>query len=195
MSKLSNLKTRKAKKNVRFNLTSSNLSPSTQSHTTLKYLSTSSRSNPSFDSFKRDITHIFFEILLMVKLYHWNTYIYATHKATDELYERLNKNIDRFMEVLLGKTANIGAISPSMASSTEKMRIKMGTGSNSTITLFDLDNKNKLIYKLSQFKSFLVGLNINSGLRSIQMQNYDLFTIRDEILADLNQFLYLLTLR
>ena len=39
----------------------------------------------------------------MVKLYHWKTRSYAQHQATDELYLKLNKHIDSFVEVLLGK--------------------------------------------------------------------------------------------
>ena len=42
-------------------------------------------------------------MLNVVKIYHWKTFSYATHKATDELYEELNENIDKFVEVLLGK--------------------------------------------------------------------------------------------
>ena len=46
-------------------------------------------------------------MLLMVKLFHWKTHSYATHKATDELYSKLNDDIDKFIEVLLGKTGSM----------------------------------------------------------------------------------------
>ena len=49
------------------------------------------------------IVKVFLEMLNMVKLYHWKTLSYSQHKATDELFEKLNKNIDRFIEVLIGK--------------------------------------------------------------------------------------------
>ena len=39
----------------------------------------------------------------MIKLYHWKTRSYAQHEATDKLYESLNKHIDEFIEVLIGK--------------------------------------------------------------------------------------------
>ena len=58
----------------------------------------------TLSDFQKEITVVFFEILLMVKLYHWKTTSYATHKATDELYTKLNGNIDSFIEVLLGKS-------------------------------------------------------------------------------------------
>jgi DNA-binding ferritin-like protein len=57
-------------------------------------------------SFEKDVTVLFLEMLIMVKLYHWKTSSYATHKATDELYTNLNANIDKFIEVLLGKAGN-----------------------------------------------------------------------------------------
>ena len=56
--------------------------------------------NTSFSSFQKEITIIFLEMLLMVKLFHWKTTSYATHKATDDLYSKLNANIDSFMEIL-----------------------------------------------------------------------------------------------
>ena len=43
------------------------------------------------------------EMLNIIKLYHWKTTKYSHHVATDELYESLNKNIDRFVEIYLGK--------------------------------------------------------------------------------------------
>jgi hypothetical protein len=37
-----------------------------------------------------------------VKLYHWTTMSYATHKALDELHEHLGGLIDRFIETYMG---------------------------------------------------------------------------------------------
>jgi DNA-binding ferritin-like protein len=59
---------------------------------------THSNRKTSLQKFQKEITVIFFEILLMIKLYHWKTTSYATHKATDELYSKLNENIDRFSQ-------------------------------------------------------------------------------------------------
>ena len=56
----------------------------------------------SLAALQKEITIVFMEILMIVKLYHWKTHSYATHKATDELYSKLNDNIDHFIEVLLG---------------------------------------------------------------------------------------------
>ena len=50
-----------------------------------------------------------------------------------------------------------------------------------------------MVKKINTYKSYLVGLTNNSFMRS--MTNTDLLNIRDEILGDLNQFLYLLTFK
>ena len=130
----------------------------------------------SMKQFEKEIAIKFLEILMMVKLYHWRTTSYATHKATDELYTSLNGNIDKFIEVLLGKAGN---------------RIDV-IGSKS-FSLIDIDSQGKLKQKIEGFKSYLVGLNKNKTMES--MSNFDLLNIRDEILSDLNQFLYLLTFK
>jgi len=125
-------------------------------------------------NFQREITVYFFEMLLLVKLYHWKTHSYATHKATDELYSKFNENMDKFIEVLLGKTG---------------MRIDLT--SKKQISLYDLSNTAQLINKVNSFKSYLVNLTNNKAINL--MSNSDLLNIRDEMLGDMNQFLYLLS--
>jgi len=125
-------------------------------------------------NFQREITVIFFEMLLLIKLFHWKTYSYATHKATDELYSKFNENMDKFIEVLLGKTG---------------MRIDLTN--KKQISLYDLSNTPQLINKVNSFKSYLVNLTNNKAIKV--MTNSDLLNIRDEMLGDMNQFLYLLS--
>lgn len=129
-------------------------------------------------SFEREITMKFFEMILLIKLYHWKTHSYATHKATDELYSKLNEHMDKFIEVLLGKTGK---------------RIDLHNQRN--IPLYDLNNTSQLTEKVKGFKNYLVNLNNNKAMKSLNMSNSDLFNIRDEILGDMNQFLYLLTFK
>jgi hypothetical protein len=38
-----------------------------------------------------------------IKLYHWETLSFPRHKATDELVTNLDANIDKFVEVYIGK--------------------------------------------------------------------------------------------
>ena len=130
----------------------------------------------SLSAFQKQITIVFLEMLMMVKLFHWKTHSYATHKATDELYESLNENIDKFIEVLLGNTGS-----------------RIDLMSNRTIKLIDLNSQEQLKSKIMSLKGYLVGLDNNKALST--MSNSDLFNIRDEILGDLNQFLYLLTFK
>jgi len=135
-----------------------------------------SSSASSLASFQKEITVIFLEILLMVKLFHWKTHSYATHKATDELYTKMNGTIDNFVEVLLGKTG-----------------LRTDLMNNKHIRLVDLSSDESLKREIEAFKGYLVSLNDNKVMK--RMSNTDLFNIRDEILGDLNQFLYLLTFK
>ena len=134
------------------------------------------KTTSSFSAFQKEITVTFLEMLLMVKLFHWKTYSYATHKATDQLYDSLNDNMDKFIEVLLGKTGS-----------------RIDLMNNKTISLIDLNSQESLKSKIMSLKNYLVGLDNNKALST--MSNSDLFNIRDEILGDLNQFLYLLTFK
>ena len=122
------------------------------------------------------IVTMFLQMLNTVKLYHWKTYSYAQHKATDELYSNLNENIDSFVEVMLGKTSG---------------RVNL-TGQK-TLPLMDYTNVEDFKKTISQFKDFLTGMNKDNSINITA--NSDLLNIRDEILGNLNQFTYLLTFK
>jgi hypothetical protein len=121
---------------------------------------------------KRIIIGVFMEMLHAIKLYHWNTHSYAEHKATDELHERLSSNIDKFVEVLLGKDAS-------------RLRHL-----NNKIRLLNLRSGDSFKNRIHEYREFMIGLT--ECFHSTR--DSDLLSIRDEILADLNQFLYLMTL-
>jgi hypothetical protein len=140
------------------------------------YNKTRSNRKVSLEKFQKEITVIFFEILLMIKLYHWKTTSYATHKATDDLYTKLNSNMDSFIEVLLGKSG---------------MRTNLMDHKN--IRLIDLNSPDLLKREVELFKGYLVSLNDDKTMKI--MSNTDLYNIRDEILGNMNQFLYLLTFK
>jgi hypothetical protein len=78
------------------------------------------------------------------------------------------------MEVLLGKS-----------------NIRMNF-SNRKIELLDV-GREVFIVKIKSFKNYLINLSNHPAMKT--MSNVDLLTIRDELLADLNQFLYLLSLK
>jgi len=60
-----------------------------------------------------------------------------------------------------------------------------------TISLIDLTSNVELKRELDKFKEYLVSLNTHLFMK--QMSNTDLYNIRDEMLANINQFLYLLS--
>ena len=126
--------------------------------------------NDSKNSGNSYIVHKFLELLNMVKLYHWKTHSYAQHKATDELYERLNKNIDTFVETLLGKENN---------------RIKMV---EKQLRILDNSNTRKFKNNIYEFRDFLTNLD-----KMFNKKDSGLLSIRDDLLVDINQFLYLMT--
>lgn len=128
--------------------------------------------NKSINNAKKShIVKVFLEILNMVKLYHWRTKSYAQHKATDELYSKLNEHIDSFIEVLLGKDSS---------------RIHM---IEKRIELIDSSNGTEFKHRIFEYRDFLKSFNIFFD----SSRDSDLLNIRDELLSDVNQFLYLLT--
>ena len=50
-----------------------------------------------------DHIHFFLQLRNQIKLYHWQTRVYARHIATDQILEKLEKNIDSFVEIYIGK--------------------------------------------------------------------------------------------
>jgi hypothetical protein len=135
------------------------------------------RKNRSKHSYSQQhIVTMFLQMLNTVKLYHWKTTNYAQHKATDELYTNLNLNIDNFVEIMLGKTGS---------------RVNL-TGHKS-LPLLDYTNVNDFKRVINSYKQFLFGMNKDSSLNIVE--NTDLLNVRDEILGNLNQFLYLLTFK
>jgi hypothetical protein len=119
---------------------------------------------------------MFLQMLNTVKLYHWKTSSYAQHKATDELYANLNLNIDKFVEIMLGKTGG---------------RVNL-TGQKS-LPLLDYTNVADFTREVNQYKAFLT--NMDKDTRLSITGNSDLLNVRDEILGNLSQFTYLLTFK
>lgn len=120
---------------------------------------------------KTHFVEIFLGMLNTVKLYHWKTYSYATHEATDKLYAQLNEHIDEFVEVMLGK---------------DESRLPMFDIDIPLTNTSSVDVFKKRVYK---YREFLIDMDTVLDAR----RDGDLLHLRDGILADINQFLYLLT--
>lgn len=131
------------------------------------------RTRKSKLSSKATLVSTFLSILNVVKLYHWKTQSYSQHKATDGLYDKLNEHIDSFVEVMLGK---------------DQSRIQF---TNTHIPVMDYSNTEDFQKCIQRHRVFLTDLTYTFD----PVQDSDLLNIRDEILGDLNQFLYLMSFK
>ena len=113
---------------------------------------------------------LFLEMLNMIKLYHWQTYSYSTHKATDQIFSELSDNVDKYVEVMLGK----GPSRPRIQSK--------------SIPLKSFNHITPFLKEIEKYKKIFISLSYSS-------EDSDLLNIRDEILGNLNQFTYLLSLK
>lgn len=108
-----------------------------------------------------------------LKLYHWQTESYARHKASDKFVTKATDITDKIIEVYQGKYG----------------RIRLD-GNTNTIKLGNLNDKDIVAFleTLREFfiKDFPDYVNKNA--------NTDLLNIRDELLAEINNALYLFTL-
>ena len=122
-------------------------------------------------NFQKDICIHFMKIMNCIKLYHWKTRFKSHHDATDELHEKLLKNFDRFMEIIVGKS-----------------------NFNITNVCFDcikIPSKNKFKSVIQNFIKYVIVLNTKLN----KVNDSDLIAINDEILGDFNKFLYSIRLK
>ena len=113
----------------------------------------------------------FMEMLSCIKLYHWKTMNKSVHDATDVLYSELNKKIDRFMELLIGKTNY----------KIEKV----------CFSCFKIQNKNHFIKVIHEFINYLRSMN-----NILDKDNdSELITVRDELIGDFMQLFYSIRLK
>lgn len=117
--------------------------------------------------------HFFLHLRDQIKLYHWQTRVYARHIATDKMLEKLEKSIDSYVEIYIAKYG----------------RPKIN-GKNASITLQNLSEAGATRMIVAAVKYLQGPLT-----KTLQPSDTDLMNIRDEIIADLNQLLYLFTLK
>jgi hypothetical protein len=117
-------------------------------------------------NFINKLVRLFFMLQIHVKQYHWNTNSYARHKATDKFLQKINDNIDKFVEVYIG---------------IYKTQIDITTIRIDSNYLTDIGIE-KL---LNDVKLYLTGIDV---------EETDLLNIRDEMLSNINQTLYLFQL-
>lgn len=120
-----------------------------------------------------DHIHFFLQLRNQIKLHHWQTRSYARHVATDKMLEALEKSIDSFVEIYIGKYG----------------RPKI-TGKNAEITLHNLSEPG-IVRVINTAIKYLQG-TLTKSLKAAA--DSDLINIRDEMIGELNQLLYLFTL-
>jgi hypothetical protein len=116
--------------------------------------------------------HFFFTLRDQIKLYHWQTSSYARHKATDDLIKNLDEHIDLFVEVYMGKYGR-----PNITKAT-----------NTTVV------RNMAEKTAVKFVRDAIAYLQGPLTKSLKGSDTDLLNIRDEMLGNLNQILYLFTL-
>lgn len=119
----------------------------------------------------KDIQY-FFTMREQIKLYHWQTKSFSRHKATDGVIDALDENIDKYVEVYMGKYGR-----PKMTSRTNTVKVSNLSESN--------------IIKFIKGCIFYLHTDL---VKSLKPTDTDLVNLRDEMMAELNQLLYLFTL-
>jgi hypothetical protein len=126
----------------------------------------------------------FLELLNTIKIYHWSTLSYPTHKATDKLHTKLSELVDSFIEIYIGHCARRG-----------------GGGGGSGVPVFKFKTEKDASIEFcvcSSPDAFCKVLDDNivhlEGLTNKLSGYTDLVNIRDEMVGALAQALYLLRL-
>ena len=115
------------------------------------------------------LVKFFFTLQLTLKNYHWNTTSYARHKASDELGGKLSSLIDKFVELFIGRYK----VKPSVGN------IKIDS------TYITEDGAVQLLNQAVIYLESLTNM----------IRDTDLLTVRDELLGEVNQTLYLYQLK
>ena len=125
----------------------------------------------------------FLELLNTIKIYHWSTLSYPTHKATDELHEKLSTLVDSFIEIYIGHCSRgkgAGAGVPTF---------HFGSAKDASISFCECKSLDAFCKVLDDNIVHLEGL-------TERLNGYtDLVNIRDEMVGALAKTLYLLRLK
>ena len=118
------------------------------------------------------IVQFYLSLRNAVKIYHWITKSYPRHKATDDFVENMDKLIDRFVEVYIGRHGRKDL--------SKTMTLELPILNESAVTKYLAEARTWLSDKLPHM---------------LDKKDTDLINIRDEMLAEINQALYLFTLQ
>lgn len=129
----------------------------------------------------------FIELLNTIKIYHWSTLSYPTHKATDELHEKLSALVDSFIEIYIGHCARRGGAAGAAGAGVPVFRFK--SGRPASIEFCECKSPDAFCKVLDDNIVHMEGLTKS-------LNGYtDLVNIRDEMVGALAHALYLLRLK
>jgi hypothetical protein len=121
---------------------------------------------------KEELILKFVQIQNQFRFIHWQTFGDAKHRAYGVIYDSLGGNIDKFVEIMMGKQGR-----PEFESEFSIMFQDISTLSVQNF--------------MDSITEFLVSITDHLDAR----YDTDLLNIRDEMLGDINQLKYLLTLK
>ena len=124
----------------------------------------------------------FLEMLNTIKIYHWSSLSYPTHKATDELHSKMSELVDSFIEIYIGHLSRRGGGAGAGIPVFKR-------GAASEISFCECKSLDIFCKKLDGYITFMEGL-------TKRLDGYtDLVNIRDEMVGAVAQALYLLRLK
>jgi hypothetical protein len=122
---------------------------------------------------KEEMVMMLIQIQAQFRILHWQTTAYSRHNAYGRIYDELDENIDDFVETLMGKQGRFELPE-------EGADIKLFNIKSLEINTF-----------IASILEFLMSLSEKLDAR----KDSDLLNIRDEIMGNINQLKYLLTLK
>ena len=117
--------------------------------------------------------HFLLTLRNQLKLYHWQTKVYARHIAVDKILSDLDTAIDSFVEIYIGKYGR-----PKLTGALAILKMHNLTDAGATALCRSAANHLQ--------KQLVKGLKEDDS---------DLINIRDEMLGQMHQLLYLFTLK
>jgi len=124
------------------------------------------------------IIKTFLEFQSQLKLYHWQTYSYSRHIASDELFQNMLKKTDVFVETMQGLY---------------HVHISL-KGSTRSFQLSNLSETNIISY-LKSYLLFLKNIHLHLPKKSPKKDISSLLNLRDEMMEEVQQTLHLFTLK
>ncbi len=120
------------------------------------------------------LASVFLDVSIQLKIYHWQTKVYARHKASCELISKVNDLTDQIIESLQG---------------IHETRLRIISSNNKIVINNHTDTS--IVELLKYFASWLRDKFENY----VDKKNTDIYNLRDELLGAVNQTLYLFTFK